>query len=145
MTNLAQYNGTQNQGLGTFDLLFRNFFDKQSDFRSVTGGDRFKYPVDVRQTENSLIIDIAAISIDKKDVEIRIEAGDTLKVKYNKEVTEEDSTYVYKGIANRAFDLGWKISPLYDLSKIDASMENGLLTIEIPKAKEQLQKVIEIK
>jgi len=53
--------------------------------------------------------------------------------------------YIHKGIAKRSFDLGWKISPKFDLSKISASMENGLLRLEVPVSPESKPKTITIK
>jgi HSP20 family molecular chaperone IbpA len=53
--------------------------------------------------------------------------------------------YIHKGIAKRSFNLGWKIDSKFDLKKIVAKFENGLLTIGIPFAKESQVKLINIK
>lgn len=41
--------------------------------------------------------------------------------------------------------LGYKIAPKFDLTKISAEMENGLLKISIPLTKEAKPKAIKIK
>lgn len=41
--------------------------------------------------------------------------------------------------------MGWKISADYDLSKLDASMDKGLLQITVPKSENAKTRTIEIK
>ena len=64
------------------DLLFRNFFDSTSAFQSFTET-KPDYPVDIATTDNGLVIEIAAIGIDKKDINIET-TDNTLKVIYEK-------------------------------------------------------------
>jgi len=45
----------------------------------------------------------------------------------------------------KSFDLGYKISPKYNLTKISAEMENGLLNLHIPISEESKPKSIKIK
>ena len=127
------------------DLLFRNFFDSNTAFESHVDC-KPNYPVDIATTDTGLVIEIAAVGIDKKDINIET-ADSTLKVIYEK--GDEDSPtefdYIHKGIARRAFNLGWKISPKCDLSKISATMDKGLLSIFIPFTKEATPKPVIIK
>ena len=132
------------------DLLFKNFFDQVSDFE--TSVDRkINHPVDIIHTEDALLFEIAAVGLAKKDIELNVEDGNCLKVSYTKPSIESNSSdidvgeYIHKGIAKRSFNLGWKISPKFDLTKITASMENGLLKIEIPVTPESRPKTITIK
>ena len=57
----------------------------------------------------------------------------------------DNKNYYHRGIAKRSFNLGWKIDSKYDLSKADASFENGLLKIYIPFAKGSELKSLKIK
>ncbi len=132
------------------DLLFKNFFDRASAFE--TSVDRkINHPVDIIYTEDALLFEIAAVGLAKKDIELEVEDGNCLKVSYTKPSIESNSSdqdageYIHKGIAKRSFNLGWKISPKFDLTKISASMENGLLTIEVPVTPESRPKTIKIK
>ena len=43
-----------------------------------------------------------------------------------------DREYHYSGIAKRSFNFGYKVNNKFNLSKVDAKMENGLLNITIP-------------
>jgi HSP20 family molecular chaperone IbpA len=48
-------------------------------------------------------------------------------------------------LSKKSFDLGYKISPKYNLSKINAEMENGLLKLHLPLSEESKAKSIKIK
>ena len=127
------------------DLLFRNFFDSTSAFQSFTET-KPNYPVDIATTDTGLVIEIAAVGIDKKDIEIET-TDNTLKVIYEKgqDDSPKEFDYIHRGIARRAFNLGWKISPKCDITKISATMDNGLLSIFIPFTKEATPKTVTIK
>jgi len=127
------------------DLLFRNFFDSNTAFESHVDC-KPNYPVDIATTDTGLVIEIAAVGIDKEDINIET-ADSTLKVIYEKgdDDCPTEFDYIHKGIARRAFNLGWKISPKCDLSKISATMDKGLLSIFIPFTKEATPKTVTIK
>ena len=127
------------------DLLFRNFFENDTTFQSYTET-KPNYPVDIATTDTGLVIEIAAVGIDKKDINIET-ADNTLKVIYEKgqDDSPKEFDYIHRGIARRAFNLGWKISPKCDITKISATMDKGLLSIFIPFTKEATPKPVIIK
>lgn len=127
--------------LDPFDLLWKNFFDNKPHFNTLI--DKINYPVDIYETETGLCFELAVVGLDKEDIEILAD-GDTLRVTHRKE-KQEDRPHIYKGIARRAFDLAWKIASKYDLSKLKASLDKGLLKLEIPFANLKEPKRIEIK
>ena len=122
-----------------FDLLVRNFLNNDGNYTPVEKNLKLTHPLDIYQSTNGLIFEIACTGIDKNDLEILIE-GQTLRVNYEKQrdVLEDEAEelskkeYIYKGIAKRSFNLGWKIDPKFDLNKAIPSFENGLLEITIP-------------
>ena len=132
------------------DLLFRNFFETDTAFRSFVDT-RPNYPVDIRQSSEALRIDIAVVGLDKDDIKIETLDGNTLRVSYEKpsieanDSNEEAYDYIHRGIARRGFNMGWKIAAKYNLRNIKASMDKGLLSIEIPIHEEEKPKVINIK
>jgi HSP20 family protein len=132
-------------GTSAFDILFKNFFETETEFAPFNQI-RFNYPVDIYTTEEGMNIDIACVGVDKKDLDIKIE-GDILRVEYKKDSTEEDTKidYIQKGIARRAFNMGWRISRRYDLGKLDAKLENGLLQLHMPITAESKPKKVTIK
>ena len=125
-----------------FDLVWKNLFDQKSSYLPVITN-KMNYPVDIFTTDNGIQFDIAAVGKEKSDIEILTE-GETLRIKYTKGV-DEHREYIHKGIAKRAFDFAWKISKELDLSKAEAIMDKGMLTITIPYAKDRAPKQLVIK
>ena len=125
-----------------FDLVWKNLIDQKSSYLPVITN-KMNYPVDIYTTDNGIQFDLAAVGKEKEDIEILTE-GETLRIKYTKGV-EQQREYIHKGIAKRAFDFAWKISKELDLSKAEAKMDKGLLTITIPYAKDRAPKQLTIK
>lgn len=126
------------------DLLFKNFFETDSHFQSHAET-KPNYPVDIATVDNGLVIEIAAVGIDKDDIKVET-AENQIKIIYTKgeEDLPNNFEYIHRGIARRSFNLGWKISPKYNLNKIKATMDKGLLSIFIPIADEAKPKAIKI-
>ena len=129
--------------LTTFDVLFKDLFNANTTFDFLSEA-KIPHPVDIYETKSGLTIEVACTGLSKEDVNIDIE-GDTIRIAYKKQ--EEDTsnrTYQVKGIAKRSFNLAYKISFKYDLSKCTASMSKGLLSIQIPVGSENAYKQIQI-
>lgn len=123
-----------------WDMLFKDIFDRESFFQPILST-RSSYPVDIYEDENHMYIEIAAVGVDKDDIDIE-EEDNILTVSYTKPGKEESESntptnYIVRGLAKRAFSLSWKFSDKFNLSKIDASLEKGILKLQIPKHKEK--------
>ena len=125
-----------------FDILVRNFFKDAGHFRPIQES-KLPHPVDIYERDNGLGIDIACTGISKEDIEILIE-GNIIRVNYNKPDEEDLGEFIYKGIAKRSFNLGWKIDSKFNLSKAVAEFKNGLLKVVIPFAKGAEPKTLKI-
>ena len=128
-----------------FDILVKNFFQKEEEF--TTPSNRIiNHPLDIFEDENGLYFDIACTCLTKKQVNINVE-GDILKVSYDKKKTDENTGvhFYHSGIAKRSFNLGWKIARRFDLSKIEATMKDGLLKLFIPLTPDSKPKTVSIK
>lgn len=131
-------------GTSPFDILFRNFFDTDGDFAPFNQI-RVNHPVDIYEDGNGLCIDIACVGLTKKDIDLTIE-GDILRVEYNKKTSKDSETsYIQRNIAKRAFNFGWRISRRFDLSKLEAKLQNGLLQLHAPFSDESKPKSVTIK
>ena len=75
------------------DLLFKDLFDSALNFTSILDA-KFNYPVDIKETNEGIEISIAAIGLNKEDIEI-ITNNNMLRVKYNKQEVREDH-YIHK-------------------------------------------------
>ena len=126
--------------LDPFDLLWKDLFETNSHFSAIT--QRVTHPVDIFETEDSIVFEVAAVGLSVEDIEILTE-GDLLRIKY--ESKKEDRPIIYKGIKRSSFDLSWKISSKFDLSQLQAELDKGLLTLDIPRAQCCSTKKIEIK
>jgi HSP20 family protein len=131
-----------------FDLLWKSFFDHNATFKPVREK-VVNHPCDIQETDNGLRIEIAAVGLDKEDIDIIVDS-ETLRIAHRK--TEEDKQkeqdeyrYLHRSIKKASFDIAWKISSKYELTKLDAKLDKGLLTLDIPFAKENKPKKISIK
>jgi HSP20 family molecular chaperone IbpA len=129
-------------GIDPFDIIWKNFFDANSAFNTFES--KINYPVDILETENGLRFELAVVGLSETDLDIQVD-GETLRISYSKPETEEIKSYLQKGIAKRSFDLAWKIASKFDLTKLSASLDKGLLIIDIPYAAEKAPRKIEIK
>ena len=129
-----------------FDILVRNFFQQEEEF--TTPNNRIlNHPVDIYEDKDGLYFDIACTGLTKKQIELKVE-DDVLRVSYTKKdgKDEDEDRHNYRsGIAKRSFNLGWKIARRFELSKIDASMKDGLLKLFIPLTPESKPKTVSIK
>ena len=130
-------------GLSPFDILIKDFFNQDTEFRPAHQT-KINHPVDIYEANDGLNIDIACVGLTKKDIEITVE-GDILKVEYNRDKSKKDETYVHRNIAKRSFNLGWRISRRFDLAKLEAKLELGLLHLFAPLTEDNKPKTVTIK
>ena len=130
-------------GLSPFDILIKDFFNSDTEFRPAHQT-KINHPVDIYEADDGLNIDIACVGLTKKDIEITVE-GDILKVEYNRDKSKNDESYVHRNIAKRSFNLGWRISRRFDLNKLNAKLENGLLHLFAPLTEDNKPKTVTIK
>jgi HSP20 family protein len=125
-----------------FDKLAEDFHDVQSkDFASI-----IEPKMDIYETKNDIVTEIEMPGIDPESLNVFIE-GDVLKVEGRKEETKEERK---KGYFKKEIKSGYlrRMASLPSEVKADkakAEFENGILKIEIPKAKETKAKKKDIK
>ncbi len=125
-----------------FDIVWKNFMNSNSNYNTIQ--EKINYPVDIYETEQGLRFELAVVGLDKEDLDILVET-DTLRITYDRQAENSERTYITKGIARRSFDLAWKIASKYDLAKLSAKMDKGLLIIDVPYAESKAPKKIAIK
>ena len=130
-------------GTSPFDILFNDFFKSDADYQ-FADATKINHPVDIYEANQGLNIDIACVGLTKKDIDLTIE-GDILRVEYKKDDTSNTNEYIQRNIAKRAFNFGWRISRRFDLTQLEAKLENGLLALHVPLAEESKPKTITIK
>jgi HSP20 family molecular chaperone IbpA len=125
-----------------FDIVWKNFFDGHSNFNTLQ--QKINYPVDIYETDNGLCFELAVVGLNKEDLEILVE-GDTLRIQYENQLEDSERVYLQRGIARRSFDLAWKVAAKYNLVKLEAKMDKGLLIIDIPYTESKAPKKVTIK
>ena len=127
--------------LDPFDLLWRDLFDTQSHFSAIT--QKVTHPVDIFETEDGIRFEVAAVGIHEDDINVLVE-DDQLRITYERPNYANQETPIYKGIKRSSFNITWKISTKFDLSKLEASLDKGLLSITIPLAEGKAIRQIQI-
>lgn len=101
--------------------------------------------VDIRETDDALLVQAELAGIEKKD--IHLEVRDSVLIisgerRYEKDVKEENVHRVERayGKFSRSFSLPNNI----DADKVEASMKNGILEIRLPKCESAKPKAIAI-
>ena len=130
-----------------FDLLWKSFFSNEGykPIKERVAG----VPCDIQETDNGLRIELAAVGLEKSDIDIIVDS-ETLRVAYRKNDKEEEADkneyrYLLRTIKKSSFDLAWKISSKYNLQELEAKLDKGLLTLDIPFAKENKPTKVTIK
>ncbi|MBE0431284.1 MAG: Hsp20/alpha crystallin family protein [Dehalococcoidia bacterium] len=127
------------------DRLFEDSFVRPS--RALVGGDEVSGPVlDVYQTPNEIVVKAALPGVKPEDVNVDI-TGDNLTIKgetkAEQEVKKED--YLYRERRYGAFSRSVILPGGLKSDKAEATMEDGVLTLSIPKAEEVKPKAISVK
>lgn len=135
MTQIAHW------GVDPFDIVWKNFFDTNAQFSTLEN--KINYPVDIYEVENGLRFELAVVGLNQEDLDILVE-GDTLRITHDRKTVEVERSYIQKGIAKRSFDLAWKVASKFDLNQLTATMDKGLLIIDIPVSEERAPKKIQI-
>lgn len=127
------------------DRLFEDSFVRPS--RALeTLGEVAAPALDVYQTPSEVVVKAALPGVKPEDVNIDI-TGDTLTVKgkskAEQEVKRED--YLYQERRYGAFSRSVVLPGGLKSDKAEATMEDGILTLTIPKAEEVKPKAIKVK
>ena len=120
------------------EVFFNNFLDSMDNDK--------KMQCDIYEKDNNINIEIDIPGFNKEDINIEINKGNLVVTAEKNEEENEDKKYLrrerkFYGKYQRSFYLGE-----IDEENIEASFENGILKISIPKkTEEETKKLIEIK
>ncbi|MFW6126269.1 MAG: Hsp20/alpha crystallin family protein, partial [Chloroflexota bacterium] len=102
--------------------------------------------LDVYQRPDQLVVKASLPGVKPEDVDITV-TGDTLTIqgetKADEEVKRED--YIYQEHRYGSFSRSLALPPNLRTDKADASFEDGILTVTIPRAEEAKPKAIKVK
>ncbi|MFO7773026.1 MAG: Hsp20/alpha crystallin family protein [Dehalococcoidia bacterium] len=127
------------------DRLFEDSFVRPSRALAAIG-EAAAPALDVYQTPNEVVVKAALPGLKPEDVNIDI-TGDTLTIKgeskAEQEIKRED--YLYQERRYGAFSRSVVLPGGLNSDKAEATMEDGVLTLTIPKAEESKPKAISVK
>ena len=109
-----------------FDSIFDRFFDMD------TTRDSGYPPYNIRKiNEAQYVIEIALAGFSKKDIEVEVTEGNlAIRSKEEKE-TDEDDSFVHKGIARRSFMRTFSLSD--DIIVKGADLKDGMLIVDLER------------
>ncbi len=87
------------------------------------------YDIEVRG-ENQYAITLAVAGFEQDELDIQVEKG-VLRVRGKKADNSDERSFLYQGIANRAFERKFNLADYIEVSGAD--LNNGLLTINLVK------------
>lgn len=147
MTTLTTYRAKPAGVFNEMDRMIDSFFAGNSS--NVKSG---RYPaVDVLEKEKAYGLNIELPGYSKNDVEIKID-NNLLTIsaveeekKEEKQEAKEQPRYVIRERSSRSFTRTFVLPREVDKDNIEASFENGLLSLSIPKVPKAVPQTISIK
>ena len=128
----------------TRDSLFGRHFIRP--VRIVNGeGDGF-FPVDLYETDDEVVVQASLPGVKPAEVQVSV-IGNTLTVRAETEAAHEEKrpSYYRKERRYGAFQRSLTLPVRVDADKANATFENGVLDLRLPKAPEARSKTIEVK
>jgi len=127
------------------DRLMEDRFVRPSGAERLLGEEAFP-AIDVYQKPEELVVKASLPGLKPEEVDITI-SGDTLIIKGETRATEEvkREDYLYQEHRYGAFTRSLLLPPDLRTDKAEASFDNGMLTLTIPRAEEVKPKTIKVK
>ncbi len=130
--------------------IFNDFFDNEWMERANATAPA----INVLETENNYKVELAAPGMTKEDFNVHIDEDSNLvitmeKKTENKKEDKKDGRYLRREFSYSKFQQTMILPDDVDKEKISAQVENGVLSIQLPKyteaQKPQTKKMIEVK
>jgi len=131
-----------NRNLARTDRPFldfaKRFFDNDFNYIPFLEGRNNGGLSNILEKENEYLIELSAPGLKKEDIKIELD-NDILRIFSNTEDSKEDKgeDYYRREFYKTSFERSFTIPKIADKNSISATMENGILIVEIPKLKEE--------
>jgi HSP20 family protein len=129
------------------DRLFEDSFVSPLTWRSVTGeSGGLTPPMDVHETPDEIIVTASLPGIRAEDVDITM-TGQTLSLRgeFKADNKVERDQYLYRERRYGSFHRALQLPVRVEGDRAEASFEDGVLTLRIPKAEEVKPRQIQVK
>ncbi|HPW89966.1 MAG TPA: Hsp20/alpha crystallin family protein [Paludibacteraceae bacterium] len=130
--------------------VFNDLFDNDLMLRTNTGSTA--PAINVKETVDGYLVEVAAPGLSKEDFNVRVDEDDNLVITLEKQEEKKDENkevrYLRCEFSYSKFQQTMILPDNIDKDKISAKVENGVLSIDIPKLSEvdikKAQRLIEI-
>jgi|SRR5690349_21779257 len=121
-------------------LLDRGFFNFDKDLMFAKPG--INVPsVNIRETEKEFILELAAPGLQRSDFEIELDQHNlTISAEKEEESEEEKDEYARREYSYNSFSRSFTLPENVKESAIDARYDKGILTVTVPKLKQDASK-----
>jgi HSP20 family protein len=118
----------------TFNSIFDEIFN---EFPAVPGSRLHVPPVNIHETEQSYVLELSVPGRNKEDFKIAVENG-LLTVSFEKkeEKTENAPKSIRREFSYQSFKRSFNLDENINTDNIQASYENGILKLQLPKKEE---------
>ncbi|HET6350189.1 MAG TPA: Hsp20/alpha crystallin family protein [Candidatus Krumholzibacteria bacterium] len=125
-----------NCGLPAFGRAF-------SDFENETNQLATRLPrTNVQETDNAYILTLEMPGLSKEDVDVNFE-DDTIVIKGEKSETKEEKDVVRREYHSARFERSFNVHGI-NRDQVSAKMENGILSVTLPKSADRLGRKIDV-
>jgi len=100
-------------------------------------------PVNITETKEAYVLEAEMPGVNKGGLDLLLE-GNELTIVGRRQPEQLGANLVYRESVPRDFRRVFVLDPTVDTSKIDAKIENGLLTLRLPKAERVKPKKIAV-
>ncbi len=107
-------------------------------------GNELRLPIDAYATDHEIVVRAAVPGLKPEDVEITVE-GDTLTIRGELPRPLENVGYIFQERPWGRFSRVLTLNVPVEADKAEASFDNGLLTLTLPKSEAVRPKVIPVK
>lgn len=112
-------------------------------FQSLLNSDNFSALIsykglktDIKETDNSYVLDVEIPGFNKEDIKLELNDGVlVLTAETNKEVENKEENYIRKERVSGKVSRSFTFEKDIDEDAVKAKYNNGVLTVEVPKAK----------
>lgn len=116
-----------------------------SESRAVAGAENaLRPPVDIRETPEAILLVADMPGVTRERLELRLD-GNTLVIEGAIGIApQEQMTALYADVRSTSYRRQFVLSKELDAGKIGANLQNGVLTVTIPKREEVRSRRIEV-
>jgi HSP20 family protein len=123
------------------DQLFNENYLRSREARQQ--GVAWQLPLDAYTTEDAIVLKADVPGLKPEELEVTLE-GDTLTIRGELKNRVENQNYILRERASGAFERVLTINTPIDTGKVEATFEDGVLTLKLPKAESVKPKQIKV-